>query len=170
MGKNYDEIMQMLNKTAEITRDNSMSTAVILKKMDDQEKLLGGLAKTVNSINDDMSLMKNDIDQIKLNEEVTTDQEETIIQCAKKRIHAILGDDEMENSKYFKTFIMRLYSDTRKYAGLGSKISKTRKGDFQRCINYIEAWFPGESITELKRKTDKRAEARKQAKSLGYEV
>lgn len=118
MGKNYDEIMQMLNKTAEITRDNSMSTAVILKKMDDQEKLLGGLAKTVNSINDDMSLMKNDIDQIKLNEEVTTDQEETIIQCAKKRIHVILGDDEMENSKYFKTFIMRLYSDTRKYAGL----------------------------------------------------
>ena len=82
----------------------------------------------------------------------------------------IIGGDAFEIKKYFRIFVMRLYTDARKYAGLGSKISRTRKGDFQRCINYIEAWIPSCGCAKLKSEADEKAEAKRKAKSLGYDV
>ena len=80
----------------------------------------------------------------------------------------ILGNDELEHKKYFRTFIQRLYTDCRKYAGLGSKIARTKKGDYQRCIDYIEAWNPSCGCVALREKADKNAKARLKARELGY--
>ncbi len=168
MGKNYDEIMELIGKTVEITKDNSENTAVMLKKLQDQERMLGGLSKTVDGINDTVIGLSTDIDQLKLNEEVTTTQQETIIESAQKRVTEIIGDDPLERKKYFKIFIQRLYKDTRQSAGLGSKIARTRKGDFQRCIDYIEAWIPSCGCVELRAKADANAKARIEARKLGY--
>lgn len=66
--------------------------------------------------------------------------------------------------------IFNFQTRSRKYAGLGSKISRTRKGDFQRCINYIEAWIPSCGCAKLKSEADEKAEAKRKAKSLGYDV
>lgn len=168
MGKNYDEIMEVIGKTVEITKDNSENTAVMLKKLQEQERMLGGLSKTINGINDTVIGLSDEIDQLKLNEEVTTTQQESIIESAQKRVTEIIGDDPLERKKYFKIFIQRLYKDTRQNAGLGSKISRTRKGDFQRCIDYIEAWIPSCGCAELRAKADANAKARIEAKKLGY--
>lgn len=54
-------------------------------------------------------------------------------------------------------------------AGLGSKIARTKKGDFQRCIDYIESWIPSCGCAELRNKADKKAEARRKARELGYD-
>lgn len=51
MAKTYEEIMELVGKTVEITKSNSENTAVILDKLDQQERLLGGLSKTVGRIN-----------------------------------------------------------------------------------------------------------------------
>lgn len=79
---------------------------------------------------------------------------------------ATLSEEEQE--KYFKIFIQRLCKDTRKNAGLGSKISRTHKRDYQRCIDHIEAWIPSCGCAELRAKADANAKARLEAKKLGY--
>lgn len=168
MAKSYEEIMELVGKTAELSAKNTESTTVILVKLEQQSKLLSGLANTVTNVQEDMNVLSNDMEQLKMNEEVTTTQQETIIESAQKRICEILGNDELERKKYFKIFIQRLYKDTRQNAGLGSKIARTRKGDYQRCLDYIEAWIPSCGCAELRAKADKNAEARRKAKELGY--
>lgn len=169
MERTYEEIMNLVGETANLAAQNTQSTSIILKRIEDQDKLLGGLSRTVSSIGEDVSNIIGEIDQLKLNEEVTTTQQETIIEAARKRVCEILGSDEFEQKKYFKIFVQKLYGDTRKNAGLGSKIARTRKGDFQRCIDYIESWIPSCGCAELRNKADKRAEARRKARELGYD-
>lgn len=153
---NFD-MQQLMN----ITGQNAMM-------MQNLNKQLGVVTIAVTTLSDDIGVIKEDINLLKLNEEVTTTQQETILETAQKRVSEILGDDELERQKYFKIFAKRIYSDTRHNAGLGSKISRTRKGDFQRVIDYIEAWIPSCGCAELRAKADRNAEARKQAKEQGY--
>lgn len=164
----YENIMDALGKTAELTRANSENTAIVLAKLNAQETLINGLSNTVSGISETMAGLSDDINQLKLNEEVTTTQQEIIVESAQKRVVEIIGDDPLEREKYFKIFIQRLYKDTRQSAGLGSKIARTRKGDYQRCIDYIEAWIPSCGCAELRAKADANAKARLEAKKLGY--
>lgn len=153
---NFD-MQQLMNITGQ--------TAMNLNNM---SKQLGVVATAVNSLTDDVSAIKDDIFQLKMNEEITTTQQETIIELARKRVLEIIGDDPIEVKKYFKIFIQRLYKDTRQNAGLGSKIARTKKCDYQRCIDYIEAWIPSCGCAELRAKADANAKARLEAKKLGY--
>ncbi len=164
----YEHIMETLGKTAELTKANSENTAIVLAKLNAQEALINGLSNTVSGISETMTGLSDDINQLKLNEEVTTTQQEIIVESAQKRVIEIIGDDPLEHEKYFKIFIQRLYKDTRQSAGLGSKIARTRKGDYQRCIDYIEAWIPSCGCAELRAKADAYAKARLEAKKLGY--
>lgn len=168
MGKSYEEIMELAGKAVEVTYENSKSTAVILKRLEDQDKLLGGLSNTVATIGQDVNKLGDEINQLKLNEEITTEQSETLRACAEKRVIEILGNDALERKKYFTIFVRRLYGDTKRNAGLGSKIDRTRKGNFQRCIDYIEAWIPSCGCAELRAKADANAKARLEARELGY--
>ena len=151
------DMQQLMNITGQ--------TAMNLNNM---SKQLGVVASAVNSLTDDVSTIKDDIFQLKMNEEITTTQQETIIELARKRVLEIIGDDPLEVKKYFKIFIQRLYKDTRQNAGLGSKIARTKKCDYQRCIDYIEAWIPSCGCAELRAKADANAKARLEAKKLGY--
>ena len=99
MAKTYDEIMELIGKTAELTKDNSESTAIVLKKLHEQERLLGGLSKVVDGIDGKVETLGNDIEQLKLNEEVTTTQQETIVESAQRRVSEIIGNDPVERKK-----------------------------------------------------------------------
>lgn len=154
--ENFD-MQQLMNITGQ--------TAMNLNNM---SKQLGVVASAVNSLTDDVNTIKDDIFQLKMNEEITTTQQEKIIELARKRVLEIIGDDALEVKKYFKIFIQRLYKDTRQNAGLGSKIARTKKCDYQRCIDYIEAWIPSCGCAELRAKADANAKARLEAKKLGY--
>ena len=110
MKRNYDEIMELVGKTAEITASNTENTAVVLAKLQAQESLLNGLSSTVNNMDTKMSNLENDITQLKMNEEITTTQQETIIVSAKHRVLEIIGDDPLEIKKYMKIFIQKLYT------------------------------------------------------------
>lgn len=169
MERTFEGIMELIGKTAEIATANTESTAVVLAKLQAQETLLNGLSSTVTGIDTRIGELSDDIDQLKLNEEITTTQQEIIVELARKRVLEIIGDDPLEVKKYFKIFIQRLYKDTRQNAGLGSKIARTKKCDYQRCVDYIEAWIPSCGCAELRAKADANAEARRKAKELGYE-
>ena len=153
---NFD-MQQLMNITGQ--------TAMNVNNMSRQ---LGIVASAVDTLTGDVISIKDDILQLKMNEEITTTQQETIIELARKRVLEIIGDDPLEVKKYFKIFIQRLYKDTRQNAGLGSKIARTKKCDYQRCIDYIEAWIPSCGCASLRAKADANAKARLEAKKLGY--
>lgn len=164
----YDEIREMLGQTALVAKSNTESTAVVLKRLEAQETLINGISKTVDSLNSNMGVMNDRMDKFEYQIEITTTQVEDIKRNARRRVYEILGGDDYEHEKYYRTFIGRLYSDTRKFAGLGSKIDRTRKGDYQRCMDYIEGWTPTGGSKNLKDEIDKKAKARKKAKKNGY--
>lgn len=168
MAKTYEEIMELVGKTVEISYENSQSMKDIITRINSQGQLLGDLAGNVNDIKDNVTSLGNDIDQLKLNEEVTTTQQEILTETAQKRVCEILGNDPLEREKYFRIFIKRLYKDTRQNAGLGSKVARTKKGDYQRCIDFMEAWIPNCGCAELRSKADAYAKARLEATKLGY--
>jgi len=146
-----------------ITGQNAMTVGNINRQ-------LGIVVTTVNNLSDDVNMIKSDMEILKLNEEVTTTQQEKIIETARRRTFEVLGTDIIDHKKYFRKFIGRLYSDTRKYAGLGSKIARTKKGDYQRVLDYIEAWMPVCGSAKLKSEADDNAKARLIAQSEGYIV
>lgn len=150
-------MQQLIN----ITGSNALSIQNVNKQ-------LGIVAVTVTGLVDDVNAIKGDIELLKLNEEVTTSQQEIIIETAQRRVIEIIGDDSYEKQKYFKIFVTRIYSDARKKASLGSKVARTKKGDFQRVIDFMESWIPSCGCAALKAKADNNAEARKLARTEGY--
>ena len=136
--------------------------------LNNMSRQLGIVASAVNTLTEDVSTMKDDIFQLKENEEITTTQQETINELARKRVLEIIGNNPLEVQKYLRIFIQRLYKETRQNAGLGSKIARTKKCDYQRCVDYIEAWIPSCGCAELRAKADANAKARLEAKKLGY--
>lgn len=153
---NFD-IQQLMN----IVGQTSMSVQGVAQQM-------GIVATKVSNMENDVVYLKDEIEHIKQNEEITTEQVTTITNAAKSRIRQILGEDEFEYAKYSKGFFGRLYTDARNNNGMGSSIAKTRKGNFQNVLNYIEAWNPKGGTRSLKDEIDKKAEANKKAKELGY--
>lgn len=155
-GENFD-IQQLMN----VVGQSAMTTNQISNQ-------LGIISTAVTGLKSDVYSLCNRMDSLELNEEVTTTQQEVIIETAKKRVCEVLGFNDSDISKYIRTFIQKLYSDARSYAGMGSKISRTKKADYQRVVDYVGAWNPRCGVTELKNIADKRAKSRLEAKMLRY--
>lgn len=168
MTKNYDEIMEIIGTTVELNKTTSENVQLLLNRIKGQEMVLTNLSEDVHDVRQQVKTMSGDIEQLKMNEEITTSQQESIVDAARRRICETLGNDPLTHKKYFRIFIQKLYSDCRKYAGLGSKISRTKKCDFQRCVDYIEAWVPSCGYEALRAKADANALARLEARKLGY--
>lgn len=165
----FNKIMGIIGQTAQLTQRNAESTSVMMERLKGTENLLGGISTRVNLFEDSLTIVKDRVGVLELSEEITTFQNENITTAAKRRIFEILGDDPFELKKYAKIFFQRLYSDARKNANMGSKVSRTKKRDYQRVLDYIEAWSPVGGCSNLKMKADMNAEARKLAKENGYE-
>ena len=162
----YVWLTDKINEIPEFEREGYIKAVHAIKSLADIME--HNINKVVEGIDEKVETFSNDIKQLKLNEEVTTTQQETLTETAKKRVLEILGNDPLEHKKYFKIFIQRLYRDARKNAGLGFKIAHTRKDDFQRCIDYMEALVPECGCAELRAKADINAKARMEEKMFGY--
>lgn len=161
---NFD--MQTL---ANLVGQNALAVQGIMAGFNETKRQLGLVATQMVDVKNDVSNLNDRMYQIENNEEVTTEQVETIKSVAISRIKEILGKDENLWAKYSKTFFYRLYSDARKEAGCGSKVDRTRKCNFQKVINYMEAWNPECGVYKLMQIVDERAKARKEAKAEGYD-
>lgn len=152
---NLDEIAQELN----MSKRNLQRALRIERNLTDSIKELldnGEITKTFAS--DTIASLSED------------EQEELIskLDVTRKRVLEIIGDDPLEVQKYLRIYIQRLYKETRQSAGLGSKVVRTKKCDYQRCVDYIEAWIPSCGCASLRAKADANAKARLEARKLGY--
>ena len=153
---NYD-MQQLMNITGQ--------TAMNINNMSRQ---LGVVASAVDSIRTDVDGLTDRMNNLEQKEEVTTEQAATINRVIRKRIGDILGNNEEDLAKYRRIFSASLYRDARRCAGLGISYQATKKENYQRVLDFAEAWIPACGCAELKRKADLKAEARQKVKELGY--
>ena len=134
MEMTYEEIMNLVGETANLAAQNTQSTSVILKRIEDQDKFLGGLSRTVSSIGEDVGKIGIEIERLKLNEEITTTQQETIIEAARKRVCEILGSNEFEQKKYFKIFVQNFMGTLEKTQDLVQRFQEREKVIFRDAL------------------------------------
>lgn len=160
MMNNYEskfDMQQLMNITGQ--------TALNVNQM---SKQMGILTSTINDMQDNLGALSNRMDAIENTQEITTMQKDVITEVARKRVVQIIGDDPLEMAKYFRIFVQNLYKDARKYAGLSYRIEKTQKHNYQRILDYIEAWNPQCGCAAIRNRADQNAKARMEAKNLGY--
>jgi len=166
--KNFNNVMETLNAALELSRCNTENISTIIGEIKTQHQAIGNLTKSVSDIDTTVKKLNDDFENFKLNEEVTDAQATSIRSSCAKRVCEILGENALDRKKYFNTFIKNLYKDARKYGVLGSKITTTKKGNFQRCIDFAESWVPSCGCATLKERADRNATANREAKKLGY--
>lgn len=163
-----EQIKSILLESSKIQNSSIESIAVITDELSKQRALIGGISTKINGISDTVVNLGDRMLAIEENEEITETQVEIINQKIKQRIIEILGSDYYEQAKYFRSFIMVLYRDMKKNHGMASTYRRTKKRDYQRLIDNIEAWIPSMGIEKLKAEIDKKAESKNKAKNNGY--
>ena len=68
---------------------------------------LGIMANSVNTMRNDINGLKDDMEQIKLNEEITTTQQENIIEIARHRVCDILNFNDDDIHMYLPLYHLK---------------------------------------------------------------
>lgn len=129
---------------------------------------MGLVANKVDSLDKCMTKLVDRVDGIELRSEIDSDQEERLRKTVNKRVYEILHYDPLEIAKYSRRFFSRCWSDAKRDAGVAASYKATKKENYQRAIDYIEAWFPREGCAAFKDKIDEAAKARRKALDKGY--
>lgn len=152
-----------------IVGQNAMTVQGIMAGFNETKKQIGLVTNQMADVRNDVSSLNDRMTQIENNEEATTEQVETIKRTIGKRVDEILGSDKNVRARYYRTFIARIYTDARTYAGCGSSVSRTRKCNFQRVLNYVESWEPSCGVAALMKATDEKAKANREEREKGYD-
>lgn len=162
-----NEIMNVNRQSFDIeTLTNLIGTTAM--NTNQLSKQMGILDAGLTDVRNDVSIMKTDIEELKYNVEITDAQANQIRRTAQLRVSEILHNSNLEKAKYYRRFIARCYSECKRDGGMGSHIATTKRGDYQRVINYLEAWIPKGGIDKLKKYVDECAEANRLAAESGY--
>lgn len=129
---------------------------------------MGLVANKVDSLDKCMTMLVDRVDGIELRSEIDSDQEERLRETVNKRVYEILHYDPLEIAKYSRRFFSRCWSDAKRDAGVAASYKATKKENYQRAIDYIEAWFPREGCAAFKDKIDEAAKAKRKALDEGY--
>lgn len=172
--KNFElqDVINIIGEQAVIVKQNGLDIGAINEQV-------GIISKKITRMDGDIGSIKDDIKDLKENEEITSEQVKRIKNTAKRRVYeclnintfkeSLMSDEELDNYlKYFRTFIVHLYNDTKMYTGLASQIECTKKREYQRALDFIEAWTPKEGIEKLKLKIDTKAKRNRELKAAGY--
>ena len=163
-----DQILHVMQLTAQCMGSTEKTINNMIALIQHNTNDINALQDTVSSIKDKMNTIVDDVTTLKYTSEIDTKQHENITKAAKRRVFALIGYDPLDQKKYFRTFIAKLYSDTKKYANLGPQIAVTHKEDYDNCMNYINTWVPYGGVESLKKFIDRTAKAKRKAKKKGY--
>lgn len=155
-GKDFD-MQQLMN----LCGQNMMTVNNLSRQM-------GLVANKVDSLDKCMTMLVDRVDGIELRSEIDSDQEERLRETVNKRVYEILHYDPLEIAKYSRRFFSRCWSDAKIDAGVAASYKATKKENYQRAIDYIEAWFPREGCAAFKDKIDEAAKAKRKALDEGY--
>ena len=154
-----DQLLQITQNTAMSVNAQSKQMGLILGTVED-------LKQDVNSIKDEMSILKQEtaVTRAQANR-IQSSIHARVVELLKldfdggKVADGSIGTDE----RYRGGFISRCYTDARRRSKLGTPYYATLRCDFKEVMEYIEAWVPEVSggIDGYKRYLDIRREERR---------
>ena len=152
-----NENLQEMIKDLVVIQKNQMGSDELVKaRIAKNEDLILGLVKQYDRQDSRLSVVEDEIQDLKLNEEITHEQNREFKEKAHSRVHKVI--DYNKEPQYFQIFIMDLYRYLRQNHQLGNPIAITRKKHYDTVMKGIEAWHP--DVQELKDRKDKRDEAK----------
>lgn len=133
-----NEIMQALQLSAMTSQRVSEQMGIVVDKVNILEGKVIGL--------------EQDFQTFKDNEKINRSQGKNISRAVRGRVNTILkirfdggrvADDSIEtDQKYRGGFIARCYTDAKSAGVMAECYWETPKRDYDRCLEYIEAWVP----------------------------
>ena len=165
---NFDKLFSIVQQTAQNAQIISESV-IGIKKDFEAFKI---------DVRGDISTLKEDIEGIKNNYEISNEQRKQIRRAVNSQVRKLLDlpdkkgnltlEDRVKIQKYGHIFHQRCYAEVSRIGHLGNPYGVTVKKDFISAIKDIEAWTPSNGISGLMKEADDNAEARKIAKEQGY--
>lgn len=154
MARKLEDMMENLM----VIQKNQMSSDELVKaRIAKNEDLILGLVKQYDRHDSRLSTVEDEIQDLKLNEEITHEQNREFKEKAHSRVHKII--DYNKEPQYFQIFIRDLYRYLRQNHQLGNPIATTRKKHYDTVMKGIEAWHP--DVQALKDRKDKLDESRR---------
>src|SRR5574344_2459116 len=147
LGYTMEQVIQMVGTVAN-------SNVLVLNRMDNVESIVGALAKKSEESNIKIRDIEDEIDRLKLQEEITDEQREQITSKSKARMCEVLYFNESDINKYGRVYISNLYTFLKQKHNLGGKIATTKKGNYDNVMNGIQSWYPDHE--KLKSRVDNR--------------
>lgn len=150
MERNLAKMMEELM----VIQGNQMSSDELVKaRLSNNENIILGLVKQFENQNTEVFSLKDRMDNLEWNEEITDEQVRTIQAAIKSRICKLLNYPNNGAKKYYRTFSSNLYAHLRHNCNMGSKTATTRKKHYDTVMKGIEAWHP--NVQELKDRKDR---------------
>ena len=150
MARKLEDMMQDLM----VIQKNQMGADELIRaRISKTESIVLGLAQQFESQGTEIVEIKDRMDNLELNEEITDEQVRTIQGRIKKRVSEVLDYPNGDSPRYYRTFIADIYSNLRNNYQLGSRTATTRKKHYDTVMKGIEAWRP--DVQALKDKKDK---------------
>lgn len=151
MATNLENMMENLM----VVQKRSMESDELVKaRIAKNESLVLGLAKQYESHDLAITLIKDRMDNLELNEEITDEQVRTIQSSIKARVSKVLDYPNGDSARYYRTFMSNIYAHLRHSCQLGSKTATTKKKHYDTVMRGIEAWHP--DVQALKDRKDKK--------------
>lgn len=154
-----NENLQDMIKDLAVMQKNQMSSDELVKaRIAKNEMMIVGLAKQYENHDTVILNIKDRMDNLELNEEITDEQVREIQTRIKGRVTKILNYPNGDSDRYYQTFISNIYGYLRNNYSLGSRTTTTKKKHYDTVMKGIEAWHP--DVQELKNRKDKRDEVK----------
>lgn len=148
------DALQAVNKAAESMQE-------MLRQ---QSQMVKEIVSKFTDVKQDVTTLRNDIEYLKLEAEISTMQCKEISRRIKKKIMEHLKYPSHESQRYSKVYFPYMYRRLRVDYGLGNSIATTPKRNYESVLKGIdEIIFPD---AELMEHAEKIYEANMQFKSL----
>lgn len=148
------DALQAFNKAAEGMQN----------MLQQQSKMVAEIVSKFTDVKQDVTTLRNDIEYLKLETEISTMQCKEISRRIKKKVGEHIKYPSFESQKYYRIYIQYIYRKLRTDYGLGNSTGTTPKRNYESVLKGIdEIIFPD---AELREHAEKLYEANLQFKSL----
>jgi len=107
------------------------------------DRLIKEIFKLADDTNIKLTTHDNEIEQLKLNTELSTSQVSCVVEKSRSKIYEFLDRNSEEEIKYYRVYIRDLYRFLKRY-GKASKIERTEKRFYDSIMRGIDDWYPDE--------------------------
>lgn len=145
-----------LQQLVEMSRNTVVSTNMMVETLKAHDGIIKSLLKRADETVLQVDELGRKVTDLELNYEITDEQYGFILAKIKSRVRGFCD----LTSVYYQTYIMDCHGFLKKNYNEGSKAKCTKKRNYDRVMQGIEAWVPDKKALEA-RKDKRDMEARK---------